>query len=373
MTIKTFFRFSILLLSMSVFMFCSKNSTGNKETEKTFFQKLQTELDNALISVNGVGVSAAVIMPDGEIWLGASGMSDPEQAEEITTDMLFDVGGVRESFSAAQILKFEEEGILSIEDPISNWLPEFQYIDNSITVRQILEHTSGIYDMSENPINPFKSFPNLDLTRVWMPDEYLSLLISEPSFQPGTSWQYSCTNVHILRMIVDEITSDGRVQDLRNRFFTPLGLNNTFIEYFETIPPQYRLAHGWHSGSDIYSYPRTAVATSLQQSTLTTAEDAAKWIYALFNGQVINQTSLDKMTDFKFPSPSDPEFGMGVQRAEFGGVELWGDWGWQFGFTTLIAYSPDHDFCMAILCNFNESGIHDIFGMLLELIIDEVL
>ena len=372
MSTKTFIKFLVVLLSVSLFMHCSKNSTNN-ETEKTFFQELQAELDEALLAVNGVGVSAALIMPDGEIWLGASGMSDPEQGEEITTDMLFDVGGVRESFSVAQILQYEEEGTLSIENPISNWLPDYQYIDNSITVRQLLEHTSGIYDMSENPINPFASYPNLDHTRVWAPDEYLSLLIKEPSFQPGTSWQYSSTNVHVLRMIIDEITSDGRVQDLRNRFFNPLGLNSTFVEYFETIPAQYKLAHGWHSGSDIYSYPRTAMATALQQSTLMTAEDAVKWFYALFTGEVINQTSLNKMTDFKFPSSSEPEFGLGIQRAEYGGVDLWGDWGWQFGFTTLVAYSPDHEFCLAVLCNFNDSGIYDIVGMLLELIIDEVL
>lgn len=112
--------------------------------------------------------------------------------------MLFSIGSITKNFVAALTLQMAEQGTLSLEDKLSAWLPAYPYIDSTIIIRQLLNHTSGIYRFWENDSlwNALKK----DRNRIWTPEEVLGY-IKEPHFAAGKSWRYSNTNYLLMGII----------------------------------------------------------------------------------------------------------------------------------------------------------------------------
>ena len=248
-------RLIVIVFSLGLLLSCSKNSTT--EPSSKMAQQFQEVLDNSLALHNGIGISAAVLMPDQEIWTGTSGISHDDIL--IDENMMFHIASVTKTFVAACILQLAEEGKLSIEDSLYQWLPDFPNIDSSITIRQLLNHTSGVFDYYYNPA--YSDSLVADFTRRWMPEEILTLVL-EPDFPPGTDYHYSNTNYILLGMIIRDVTGNEVSAEIRDRFLAPLGLNSTFFEVEESIPGA--MAHGWADTDDdgtvedLIIYPYTA-------------------------------------------------------------------------------------------------------------------
>ena len=108
-------------------------------------EALQLALDKALRENQGsyeLGVSAAVIVPGYAPWAGVSGLSHP--GEPMSPEMVFQMGSIAKTFEAALALQLVEDGLLELDEPIATWLPPLDHVDRSITVRQLLNHTSGV-------------------------------------------------------------------------------------------------------------------------------------------------------------------------------------------------------------------------------------
>jgi len=137
--------FSAIVLFAAMLTALTSCASGDQHSLE---QKLQETLDREIQKSGARGVSAAVIFPDREIWTGVSGFSHDTVSME--PDMLFAIGSITKNVVAANILKLAEEGALSLDDPLSEWLPAYAHIDSAITIRQLLNHTSGIYMFWEN-------------------------------------------------------------------------------------------------------------------------------------------------------------------------------------------------------------------------------
>jgi D-alanyl-D-alanine carboxypeptidase len=111
--------------------------------------RLQAARDSALVATGTIGVSVAVIMPDGALWTGVSGLSHP--GVPITADMLFDMGSTGKNIMAALVLDLVDDSLISLDDPIKDHLRPFPNVDGGITIRQLLNHTSGLYMWVELP------------------------------------------------------------------------------------------------------------------------------------------------------------------------------------------------------------------------------
>ena len=145
------------------------------EPELALTQKLKNSLEDSLKNSNIQGVSSAIIMPSKEIWLGVSGMSDPTIEEQINPEMLFDIGSTGKNYVAALILQLVEEGRFTLEDPLRKWLPDYPNIDNNITIRQMLNHTSGVYDFVKNSRSPWQMA--YKSTKMWTQEQILADLV----------------------------------------------------------------------------------------------------------------------------------------------------------------------------------------------------
>ena len=187
---------NILLITIAGLLYASCSDSGNKLLDK----RLQTVLDKGLVKYDIRGVSAAIVNSD-SVWVGTAGIS--HDMVSMKPDMLFSIGSVTKNFVAALTLKLAEEGTLSLEDRLSDWLPAYPYVDPEITIRQLLNHTSGIY-MFWNNDDLWDALKN-DRSRKWTPEEVLGY-IKEPDFAPGEGWRYSNTNYLLMAMIIEKAT-----------------------------------------------------------------------------------------------------------------------------------------------------------------------
>jgi D-alanyl-D-alanine carboxypeptidase len=337
----------------------NKLSPGSKNN-LSFAKSLQNALDFATKIGNGKGVSASVIVPNKGSWTGTSGISHENTA--ISPDMLFNIASAGKNFLATLVLKLCEEGVLGLDDPLHKWLPDYPNMHNRITIRQLLNHTSGIFDFVEHPKSPYRiPFNSIEFEKPLSHSMILKEMISEPYFQPGQGWHYSTTNSILLHIIVEKATQSSVTQLVQERFLEPLGLSHTVIldEKITSIPSNFKIAHPWHDvdrngiPEDVADKPKTWSATLSPLAIFSTAEDLSKWTQALYRGKVISEDSLVQMLTFHRPNPGDPStgYGLGTLEMRYGGIEMWGHLGWQYGYLTAMLYVPEHSASISLLIN----------------------
>jgi len=373
----------VAMMSTSLVTGCVQqvaSPTPMAEVEPELAQELQNALDNALAASGTMGVAAAVIMPDGQIWTGVSGMSDPDTP--ITPDTLFDMGSTGKNLFAALVLKLAEEGLLSLDDPISKYLPSYPGVDGSITIRQLLNHTSGLYMWVEHPQAPTRiPYNTIDFEKWWTVEEIFTTLGGEPYFAPGEGWHYTQAGYILGTLIVEQVTQSTVPVEIQKRLLDPLHIHGMLLDLKEPVPSNYRIAHNWVDTDgdgipeDVSSRSRNWINSLSRILYYTTAEDLAKWLHALYQGEVLSQASLDEMLDFHSPTPGEPEisgYGLGTEQFIFGGVELWGHKGSIPGYRAGAYYLPEYGVTISLLINSDsdEQG-YMMFASLLEVVLND--
>jgi D-alanyl-D-alanine carboxypeptidase len=356
---------------------------GYAQGISTLSDELQEALDKARTELGVIGVSSAVITPDEGLWLGVSGVSDRNPPKNIQPDMLFTIGSITKNFTATLILQLAEEGILDLGDTVGDWLPDLpersaRHIDDNITIRQLLNHTSGLHNFlaKENRmwyiatrwLTPFK---------IWEPEDTLRF-VKRPYSTPGEGVYYSSTNYILLGMIIEKATNSTVAVEFSNRFFDPLGLESTFLEMMEPFSGE--LAHGHIDflgfNIDIANWPREAVVSSgwTSASILSTAEDLAIWAKALFGGSILSANYLEQMLDF-IDTGEDiwyfEKVGLGTwayEHPEFG--EIWYHDGQYRGCASFMGYLRDYDTVLVLLFNEAQPDALAVINALLEVAIN---
>jgi len=344
-----------LALFFSIVLLQSACSTRTKEPIE---KQIQHALDKTIEKNNERGVSAAIIIQDRKKMSFTSGIS--HDSITMNPDMLFAIGSVTKNVVAALTLKLAEENILSLDDSLSKWLPNYPNVDNTITIRQLLNHTSGLYMFWDNQ----QIWDDLkkDREKVWTPEEVLGY-IKEPYFAPGNGWRYSNTNYLLLAMIITKSTGSNLSAEFRKRFWEPLGINNAYLSMEDTLPANQAHIFGdnFNFGDatiDLTFLPRASHESIAYGSSgiFTTAMDLADWCHALFEGKVLQEKSMTEMMQFvKFKPVSDMNaYGLGVQvyKPSFSAGKLAiGHGGGNIGTTTYMAYLPDYHASIVVMVN----------------------
>jgi D-alanyl-D-alanine carboxypeptidase len=350
---------------------------GPDRSEPRLEQRLQGVLDRGVEKHGVRGVTAAVVFPDGRLWTAASGVS--HDTVPMAPEMLFGIGSVTKNFVAALVLQLVEEGALTLDDTVADHLPPFSHVDGRITIRQLLDHTSGLYMFWDN--DDLWDALKADRARVWTPDEVLAY-IREPYFEPGEGWRYSNTNYLLAGMIVEKVTGSTLSAELRRRFFEPLGLEG-YLSIQEEIPD--RMAHVFGDNfqygaaeKDLTYEPRAAHESIIFGSggLFMTASDLARWGDALFHrGGALAEDSIAEMYRFvEFrPVANMRAYGLGVHefRRRFAfGERVIGHGGGNIGSATYLAYLPEHGLTVVAMVNaFPTSSIDDFTRDLIEVVL----
>ncbi|MCU0917900.1 MAG: beta-lactamase family protein [Planctomycetes bacterium] len=319
-------------------------------------EQLQTALEKRLRHSNVKGASAAVLLPDGTLWRGAAGISHP--GVEMSPEMAFAIGSITKNVVAALMLQLAEEGKLCLEHPIGKWLPSYPHVDPAITIRQMLNHTSGLFMFWDNQ----QLWDDLIRCRTqhFTPQDVLGYL-KEPHFRPGEGYRYSNTGYLLAAMIITRATGSTLAAEMRRRFWEALELGSARLPPEEAYPEN--PAHVWgdnfeKDGSyrDITFLPRVShdSITYGSAGVFMTAQDLARWTHALFHGKVLREDSLRQMQSF-----GRGAYGLGLGRFGFrvaGGLTAVGHGGANIGTGAYMVYLPDYEASIAVMVNRCFSG-----------------
>lgn len=342
-------------------------------------EDLQNALDRGLVKYGGKGVSAAVIMPDGYFWKGVSGIS--HGSNKITTDMVFSIGSTTKSFTAANIMLLAREGKLNLDDSLHKWLPSIPFIDSTINIRQLLNHTNGIFNFTENPALWRDIFS--DPARVWEIEELVRSYTLQPYFPKGTDWHYSNTGYLLLRMIIRAASGSQISIEYRNRFFNPLGMDKSYLAVEES--PRGETAHGWfdlngdNEYEDLNLISMNAFYSGIGGGVFCTAEELALWIKALLKDRiVVSESLLNQMINFHSPCPGEPlvsGYGLGIIRFNpslFNGINIIGHSGDAPGYAAGSFYLPDYEVCIGIADNTENGDTMPVINDIIEVILNHL-
>jgi D-alanyl-D-alanine carboxypeptidase len=308
------------------------------------------------------GVSAAILFADGTMWRATSGFGDVGAKRRLTADTEFAVASISKTFLAALILTLAEEGKVGLETPVVQYLPDLA-IDPTITVRQLLDHTSGLHDYFYDP--DIDEALLSDRTRVWTADEALAY-VGKPYFKPGRGWHYSNTNYLILGRLAESIEQAPLPEQLHARFLTPLGLDHTHYQGVDA--PAGPLARAYRfdrpgargkaipltDGTDVVPFTSVVTAAGSAGSIASTAEDLATWTRALYGGTVLTPASFAAMvTDAQRTAAFKPSipYGLGVQEATIDGRPTLGHSGRFLGSRSVVRWLPNEGIAIAVLTN----------------------
>ncbi len=240
------------------------------------------------------GVVMYVHIPGQGMWAGARGVANHELGIPVVPLDRFRVASVSKTFVATVILQMVDEGMLSLDDTVERWMPGLVPNGEYITIRHLLNHTSGLYNYLEGPfVNAFMRDP----ARFWSQQEIVTYAMqSPPYFAPGEPgrWRYSNTNYVLLGMVVEHATGTSLGQQVRWRIIEPLGLHNTSFEPYEVAP--YGIARGYLNRQDLSDINMSIVWSA--GGVVSTAEDLGRFADALYRGGLLSPDALTEMHSF---------------------------------------------------------------------------
>ncbi|MGY1643340.1 serine hydrolase domain-containing protein [Geodermatophilus sp. SYSU D00703] len=323
------------------------------------------------LTVNLPGEEATIDVSAGTTEFGGSVPVEP--------DALWQIGSNTKAFTSVLLLQLEAEGRLSIDDTVTDWLPQYpQWAD--VPIRRLLDMTSGIptYDNQPAWLSDYAADPLRDFS----PEELVAYVDGVPA---TTGYSYSNTNYVLAELIVEEVTGDSYEDQLTERFFEPLDLEDTYYRphlypdriadrmpaayYVQTAQPEMTPLFGQDVSRDSLSWARSA------GGILATTADMTRWERALYEGELLppqQQEELESLVStatgqpIEATSSSDPRgFGLGVAQMTADGLgTFWFYEGATLCFRALHAYFPDSGLIVAV--NLNSRPDEDKIGALAQ-------
>lgn len=278
------------------------------------------------------------------------GESDLENHVGASPDTVYAIASITKQFTAAAVLQLAEAGKLRLDDEITRYLPDYPVRGNRVTVRQLLNHTSGIRNMTALGA-PYWS----QISRDVQPEDVIRIFQNEPfDFSPGEHYSYSNSGYFLLGVIIEKASGMKYSEYLAKNVIARAGLQHTRSCATDALIPG--RARGYSHGpagfvNAKYFSPTQGFSVG---SICSTAPDLARWVEALASGRVVSAESYRQMTT---PNPAvlpDGErlthgFGTGVGINE--GHRVFYHDGGIFGFDTIEAYYPQDDLTIIVLCN----------------------
>ena len=300
------------------------------------------------LATRGVPSASVGVVQNGEIvYLQAYGIARIESHRAARPEMRYSIGSVSKQFTAAAILMLAEQGKLSVDSPVSRFLPHLTRA-KEVTIRQLLSHTSGYQDYwPQDYVPPFMLKPATA-------EEILDRWAHKPlDFDPGTKWQYSNTNFVIAGLIVEKASGMPFFQFVQSKLFAPLGMKSVLDidhEHLADIDATGYLRYGLGPARIA---PKEAKGWLFAAGELAmTSEDLAKWDIAMMDQVVLKPESYREMeTQTCLKNGLCTDYGLGVGVKEFQGHRVWSHGGEVSGFTAHNAVFPDDRVAVIVFIN----------------------
>ncbi|MEU7524133.1 serine hydrolase domain-containing protein [Saccharothrix sp. NPDC042600] len=319
----------VAVTALAVTLLAGGSAPGTAAAARQYRPALQ-EAMQGFIDIGFTGMQLRVHDEQGE-WVGSAGLRKVGGEAKPPTNGRFRIGSNTKTFVATVVLQLVAEGRVALDAPVAGYLPRFE-LDPGITVRMLLQHTSGLFNYTGDYYDG-KAMPGLPSTgqewvdnrfRTYQPDELVRFALSrEPLFPPGRDWNYSNTNYVLAALLIEEVTGHSYAEEMRRRILEPvgsdreprpLGLSGT------EVPGTRTGIRGPHAHA-YYRYPdagqwKTVDVTRQNPSLvfgagdmISTTRDLHTFFSALMSGKLVPAPLLAEMR-----TPHDRSgFGLGVR------------------------------------------------------------
>ena len=309
--------------------------------------KLDQQFQAFLTEQNIPGGLVAVASRGKIIHLKPYGMANVELAVPVSDKTVFEIGSISKQFVAAAALLLVEEGKLKLDDPVHKYLPYLPSDWMGVTMKQLLNHTSGIPDYEE--IRSYDAY-RFRLT----PEEIIKIAHSRPvDFMPGQGWYYSNTGYFLASMVIERIEGRPLGQILQNRIFGPLEMAHTRFADPEAIIANRAAGYWVNKVNELINRNPTETSSTLGAGgLLSNAEDLAKWDAALYGDTFLSAESKAVMwTPAILPNGESTNYGLGWSVTPYKGLTTRRHSGQVAGFTAFFNRFPEQDLTFIVFLN----------------------
>jgi D-alanyl-D-alanine carboxypeptidase len=323
-----------------------------------------TALKRSLDRLLAAGAPGAVVLvrAHGHSTRLAAGYANARTKTRMRPSDRFRVGSVTKTFVATVVLQLAGEGKLSLDDSIERWLPGEVPNGGAITVRQLLNMTSGIFDYLNDGDDTVLRRELADPDVRWAPRDLVAIATAHaPRFAPGTSWSYSNTGYILLGQIAEKAAGRPIADSLRDRIFTPAGLRATS---FETGP---RIAGPHAHGYDTLTGKTLRDVSVLDQSwawtagaIVSNADDLARFYRALLQGRLLRPdllATLETTVPMGAGTPRGYGYGAGIATLPLPCGRAWGHNGSTPGYLSSVLNSRGARRQVVVLINGGETAL----------------
>jgi CubicO group peptidase (beta-lactamase class C family) len=292
------------------------------------------------------GFSVAVARDGQVVFARGYGMANLQHSVAVLPESVFHIASLSKNILAAVLLQLVDEGRVNLDVDVTKYVPEAPTRGLHVTVRQLLNHTSGIYSFTSLP--EAEANERLDLTH----EQVLGLIKDKPpEFEPGSAWRYNNSGFYIAGMVVERVTKQEYGAYLRQRLFKPLGMGSTQMCDARMVVP--RLASGYELDHGSFVNALTSWKLPFAAGAIcSTATDVLKWQAALDAGRVLTAPSLKLMrTPTLLNDGTMIDYGLGTRLGALDGHRVLGHTGSGGGFAAALESFPDDHLAVAVLMN----------------------
>lgn len=295
------------------------------------------------------GLAVAVVRGSDTLLLAGYGLADVELDVPMSADAVYQIGSVTKQFTAAAVLQLAQEGRVDLDENLDTYLPDYPGRGNRATLRNLLNHTSGI--PSYTGMSAYGEIERMSLPR----DTLVTLIAGQPlEFEPGSAMSYSNSGYFLLGLLIEEVTGVGYDEYLETRLFQPIGMHRS--SYCSNSELMEGRAEGYESGADgklrlaAYQHHTWPYAAG---SICSTAGDLIAWSRALHGGDVLAPAQYAEMiTPDTLTDGHHLRYGLGLFLEEDeAGRRMIHHGGAIYGFLSETRYYPDADLHIVVLMN----------------------
>jgi CubicO group peptidase (beta-lactamase class C family) len=313
--------------------------------------KLDSLAGSGVRENRAAGIVAAVVRGNDTLLFKGYGKADVEWNIPMPADAMFEIGSITKQFTAVALLQLRDEGKLSLDDEMTKWLPDFDTRGNTVTLRRLLDHTSGIKGLTEMP-----EFGNLSSNARFPRDSAYALIKRYPfEFRTGEAQIYNNSAFWLLGLVVEKASGMTYEDYVEKRLFAPLGMKRSM--YCNSSENVERRAHGYgvqngqirRAPTNVHTWPFSA------GSLCSTAGDLVTWLKALHGGKVLSAASYAELiAPSKLNDGTPIRYGMGLAVGkDIRGLNFIGHGGGIAGFTSHATWYPDAQAAIVVLMNSN--------------------
>jgi D-alanyl-D-alanine carboxypeptidase len=315
------------------------------------------QIARGVLQQRGVPSASIAIVKGGKlVYTHAYGLARISPDKTATPDMRYAIGSVSKQFTAAAILLLQEQGKLTLDDPVGKYIAGLTR-GNEVTIRQVLSHTAGYQDYAP------EDYPIATMEKPTTPQQIVDTWAKKPlDFEPGTQWQYSNTNFVIAGLIVEKLSGQTLFDFLQQHIFQPLGMKSVW-NYDEhklsrsDAEPYYRIALG-----PLRPVPLEGTGWLFGAYELAmTPHDLALWDQSLIAQSILKPESYQQMfTSVKLKDGKDTHYGLGVEVVEHNGHRSIEHSGEANGFVSDNVVLVDDGVAAVVLTNHMAGGASQI-------------